>query len=539
MGLLNKLGFACVIIGFVLMTSCDKKRSDFDDSQVFRYNEHSNISSLDPAFAKKQADIWPIHQLFNGLVQLDDSLKVQPDIAKSWQISDDGKVYRFKLRNDVFFHKHELFGVDSTRHVVAKDFEYSFNRLLDPKVASAGNWVLKNVDTFKAINDSVFTIQLKKPFPPFLGLLTMKYCSVVPKEIVMHFGNEFRSNPIGTGPFKFKMWVENTKLVFRKNEHYFEKDSHGNALPYLEAVAITFLPDKQSEFLQLVQGNIDFLSGLDASYKDDILSVTGKLNKRYQEQFNMITGAYLNTEYLGFKMDLDEKHPISSHLLRKAINFGFDREKMILYMRNGIGTPAVNGFIPKGLPGFVGLKGYSYQPETAKQLVDTYISETGDKNPTIAIATNSQYVDLCEYIQRELQKIGITTTIDVMPPSTLRQSKTKGELSIARASWIADFPDAENYLFLFYGKNFTPKGPNFTHFKNKTFDQLYEQTFITVDDKNRYELYQKMDSIIIAEAPIVPLYYDAVVRFSQKNIRGLGMNPINLLTLKRVSKTKQ
>ncbi len=523
----------------MFVASCKRKESGFDETQVFRYNEHSNISSLDPAFAKKQADIWPMHQLFNGLVQLDDSLKVRPDIAKSWHISDDGKTYQFQLRNDVFFHKHEQFGVDSTRNVVAGDFEYSFNRLLDPKVASAGNWVLKNVATFKATNDSIFTINLKKPFPPFLGLLSMKYCSVVPKEIVTYYGNDFRSNPIGTGPFKFKLWVENTKLVFRKNEHYFEKDSLGFALPYLEAVAITFLPDKQSEFLQLVQGNIDFLSGLDASYKDDILSVEGTLNERYKEQFNMLTGAYLNTEYLGFKMDLEAEHPVSNHKLRKAINYGFDREKMILYMRNGIGTPAVNGFIPKGLPGFADANGYTYQPKTAKKLVDAYIEETGDKEPEISIATNSQYVDLCEYIQRELQKIGVTVNIDVMPPSTLRQSKTKGELPIARASWIADFPDAENYLFLFYGKNFAPKGPNFTHFKNETFDRLYEETFITLDDKRRYQLYQRMDSIIIAEAPIVPLYYDAVVRFSQKNVKGLGMNPINLLTLKKVSKTKE
>ncbi len=538
MDLQSKLIVRCWMLVVIFLVSCGTKESGFNDAQVFRYNEHSNISSLDPAFAKKQADIWPMHQLFNGLVQLDDSLKVCADIAKSWVVSDDGRIYTFKLRNDVYFHKHRLFGIDSTRNVVAGDFEYSFRRLLDPKVASPGNWVLKNVDTFKAINDSIFKINLKKPFPPFLGLLSMKYCSVVPREIVNYYGNNFRSNPIGTGPFKFKLWVENTKLVFRKNENYHEKDSLGIAFPYLEAVAITFLPDKQSEFLQLVQGNIDFLSGLDASYKDDILTIDGKLSARYNEQLNMLSGAYLNTEYLGLKMDLNSKHPVSNKLLRKAINLGFDREKMILYMRNGIGTPAINGFIPKGLPGFSNLDGFTYQPMKAKKMVEAYKKKTGDINPKIAIATNSQYVDLCEYIQRELQKIGISVTIDVMPPSTLRQSKTKGELPVARASWIADYPDAENYLFLFYSKNFTPNGPNFTHFKNETFDRLYEETFITVNDTKRFQLYQKMDSIIIAEAPVVPLYYDAVVRFSQKNVKGLGMNPINLLTLKKVSKKK-
>ena len=126
------------------------------------------------------------------------------------------------------------------------------------------------------------------------------------KEIVDAYGSDFRSNPIGTGPFKFKRWEENIKLVFRKNPLYFEKDSNNKSLPYLEAVAITFLPDKQSEFLQFAQGNIDFVSGLDGSYKDEILTATGKLRDRYNEQINMIRGPYLNTEYLGFYLNSEQ-----------------------------------------------------------------------------------------------------------------------------------------------------------------------------------------------------------------------------------------
>ena len=527
-----------VLLGLIVL-SCSRPNSAFQDHEVFRYNEHSNISSLDPAFAKKQADIWAVNQLYNGLVQLDDSLRVQPDIAKSWTISESGLRYTFTLRNDVRFHKHALFGLDSTRRVVASDFEYSFHRLIDKKVASPGGWVLQNVKSFEAVNDSLFTIELKKPFPPFLGLLSMKYCSVVPREIIAHYGNDFRSNPIGTGPFIFKIWIENTKLVFRKNMAYHEVDTYGEALPYLEAVAITFLPDKQSEFLQLIQGNIDFLSGLDASYKDDALTVDGNLKQNYQDQLNLMTGSYLNTEYLGFLMDVDTSYPTSSILLRKAVNYGFDREKMILYMRNGIGWPAINGFIPMGLPSFNRLQGYEYDPEKAKELIDQYRQETGIATPEITITTNSQYLDLCEYIQRELEKVGLQVAVDVIPPSTLRQSKATGKLPIFRASWIADYPDAENYLSLFYSKNFAPNGPNYTHFENDEFDRLYEEAFVTVDFTERAQLYQQMDSIIIAEAPIVPLYYDAVVRFSQHHVNGLGINPINLLNLKRVSKTKQ
>lgn len=514
--------------------SCSNNKSNFNDSQVFRYNEHSNISSLDPAFAKNQANIWVVNQLFNGLVQLDENLKVQPDIARSWKISEDGLMYSFKLRNDVKFHKHQIFGKDSTRKVKAKDFEYSFNRLKSDELAAPGSWVLQNVEEYEATNDSTFVINLKQPFPPFLGLLTMKYCSVVPKEIIDYYGSEFRSTPIGTGPFKFKLWVENTKLVLRKNELYYENEN-GIPLPNLEAVSVTFLPDKQSEFLQFVQGNLDLLNSIDPSYKDDILNIRGEINERYASKIKMQKGAFLNTEYLGILQD-GEENETHSLLIRKAINYGFDRQKMIRFLRNNIGIPAENGFIPKGLPSFSNMDGFSFQPELAKQLITQYKDETGNLNPKITISTNSQYVDLCEYIQRELQNIGLDVVVDVIPPSTLRQSKANGKLSVFRASWIADYPDAENYLSLFYSKNFAPNGPNYTRFKNELFDDLYEESIKTTNDSLRYILYRKMDSLVVSEAPVIPLYYDEAVRFTQKNVKGLGINPINLLDLKRVMK---
>ncbi|MBL4605773.1 MAG: ABC transporter substrate-binding protein [Flavobacteriaceae bacterium] len=524
----------CLLL-VILFSSCHKKSSKFDDSQVFRYNQHANITTLDPAFAKDLRTIWATAQLFNGLVQLDESLQVQPDIAKHWTISEDGKTYEFTLRKDVKFHKNKLFGKDSTRSVVAKDFEYSFHRLRDPKVASPGKWVLGFVDEFTAKNDSTFVIRLKNSFPPFLSLLSMQYCAVVPKEAVEYFGNEFRRNPIGTGPFQFKLWVENIKLVFRKNSLYYEKDEEGNQLPYLEAVSTTFLPDKQSEFLQFIQGNLDFLNSIDASYKDNILTSKGALKEKYSDKINMVKGPYLNTEYLGVYLDAKEKET-SSVKIRKAMNYGFDRVKMIKYLRNGIGTPAVNGFIPKGLPSFNNMKGYTYQPERAKKLIHQYISETGNKHPSITISTNSQYQDMCEFIQREMQKIGLEVTVNVLPPSTLREQKVNGKLSIFRGSWVADYPDAENYLFIFQSKKFSPHGPNYTHYQNDKFDALLEQSVNTTNIKERHLLYQKMDSLLMSSAPVIPLYYDEVVRFTHKNVSGLGINPINHLSLKRVRK---
>jgi len=515
--------------------SCKNEAKRIDDNTVFRYNEHKNIGSLDPAFAKDLADIWATNQLFNGLVQMDDSLNVQPSIAKDWTISEDALTYTFNLRNDVFFHKHELFGKDSTRTVSAEDFEFSFNRILDPKIASSGQWVLNKVERFYAEDNHTFVIKLKQPFPAFLGLLTMKYCSVVPKEITTHYGSDFRANPIGTGPFKFKRWEENIKLVFRKNHHYFEKDTKGKRLPYLEAVAITFLPDKQSEFLQFAQGNIDFVSGLDASYKDDILTATGDLRPQYKNEVNMIRGPYLNTEYLAFYME-SSLTEIQSSLLRRAINYGFDRKKMMTYLRNGIGIPANGGFIPKGLPGFNKTIGFNYQPEKAKAFVQEFTKKTGIKNPKITITTTGNYLSFCEFIQRELQKTGLTVSIDVMPASALKSGKANGKLDMFRASWVADYPDAENYLSLYYSKNFAPNGPNYTHFKNEQFDALYESAFNETNVSKRQILYSKMDSLVMQKTPIVPLFYDEVVRFTRKNVKDLGINPVNLLELKQVRK---
>ncbi len=525
--------FAFLILMSVL--GCSNSGNTIKDNTVFRYNEHKNISGLDPAFAKDNADIWAIHQLFNGLVQMDERMQIIPCIASSWTISEDGTVYTFKLRDDVFFHPHLEFGEKQTRTVKAEDFVYSFNRLKDPKIASPGGWVLDTVEEYKAINSNTFQIKLKYPFPAFLGLLTMKYLSVVPKEIVKFYGTNFRANPIGTGPFKFKRWWEKNKLVFRKYKNYFEVDTNGEQLPYLEAIAISFLPNKQSEYLQFVQGHLDFVSGLDASYKDDILTSSGQLSPKYNNKFSMLRSPYLNTEYLGFFMESTTSE-VESKLIRQAINHGFDRKKMMLYLRNGIGIAANGGFIPKGLPGYDEFSGYQYDPKKAKILVEEYKNLSKNTSPTITISTNENYLNFCEFIQRELLDIGITVTIEVMPSSSLKTAKANGKLDVFRASWVADYPDAQNYLSLFYSENYTPNGPNYTHFKNATFDSIYTKAMSESNVEKRINLYKKMDKIVLEEAPIVVMFYDEVLRFTQKNIEGLGINPTNLLELKNVQK---
>jgi len=224
--------------------------------------------------------------------------------------------------------------------------------------------------------------------------------------------------------------------------------------------------------------------------------------------------------------------------IRQSINYGFDRVKMLKYLRNNIGTPANQGFIPMGLPSFSEkLIGYSYNPEKAKQLViDAQIENGFDTDNEIVLSTTSSYLDLCEYIQNQLQDIGLKVRVEVSPASTHRQLVATYKLNFFRGSWIADYPDAENYLSLFYSKNFCPNGPNYTHFENEDFDVLYEKSLSETDIDSRYAYYQQMDKLIIKSAVIVPLYYDRVLRFTNKNISGFESNAMNLLDLKRVRK---
>ena len=539
----TKLSLFCFCLIFSFF-SC--KNEIHTDKKVFHINLDQNLTSLDPAFARNQNATWMINQVFNGLVQIDKELNTVPCIAKTWEIADDGLTYTFHLRNDVFFQDDTLFKNGKGRKVVAQDFAYSFNRLIDPKVASSGGWIfsdkVKDSNSFIAVNDSTFQVKLLKPFPAFMNLLTAQYCSVVPKEVVEHYGKDFRNHPVGTGPFKFKYWKEDEVLVLLKNENYFEKDSAGNAMPYLDAVKVTFINDKQSAFMNFIKEDLDFFYSVDGSYRDDILTKSGRMTSKYKGKFQLIKSPYLCIEYLGILVDPDnalvKNSPLRFKKVRQAINYAIDRAKLIKYLRNSIGIPATSGFIPKGMPGFdsVKVKGYDYNPTLAAKLLVEAGFPNGKGMPEIKLSTSTTYKDLIEFIQGELNNIGIKAKVDVSPSASLRDLMSKNEVSFFRGSWIADYPDGENYLSVFYSKNKVPLGPNYTGYFNKEFDQLFDRAYYENDNQKRFALYQKMDNMVLEHAAVVPILYDQSVVMLQNNISGYKVNPLCLMILKDVKK---
>jgi len=548
-----------LLINIVLvLSSCGSHNQDIDPRTVFKYNTDNGITSLDPAFARTQDNIWATSQLFNGLVQLDSHLLIQPSIAKKWDISTDGTVYRFYLRDDVFFHRSKIFNkyssekVNRNRKVVASDFVFSFNRIMDEATASPGAWIFNDKvakNPFVAINDSTLEINLSKPFPAFLELLTMPYCFVLPKEAIKAYGKDFGRQPVGTGPFMFSRWNEEVKLIFLKNPLYFEMEeafinkdesklTSKNRLPYLDAIAISFLDDKQTAFLEFLQGKLDFFNGLESSFKDEIIEDDGTLKKKYRNQFTTLVTPFLNTEYLAFLVDDTLKHSITHPLynqnLRLAIQLAINKKAIIKHLRNNIGHAADGGFVPIGLLGYSPALAsqWGYNPEKAKKYLNA--SNWLKTKQKITLYITKDYLDICLFVQKDLKAIGLDVTLEVQPASFLKEQKSNTKLNFFRGSWIADYPDAENYLACFYSPNFSPNGPNYTHFKNSYYDQLFESIFKETDIMARQIKYQKMDSILMAESPVVPLFYDQSIRLIHNRVKNMSNNASNSLDLRRV-----
>lgn len=532
-----------VLLAFsMVLTGCSARKPE--EANVFRYNENSGIATLDPAMAKNQSVMWAVHQLFNTLVETGQDLRIMPSLAYRWEVSDDRRVYTFHLRSDVYFHDDPCFQNGKGRRLKAADVEYSFRRITDPVTASSGAWIFNNriaADSgFRALNDSTFQLTLIRPFAPILGLLSMQYCSILPREAVLKYGPDFRRHPVGSGPFRFRAWEEGQALVLLKHPRYFEKDSAGNRLPYLEAVKVSFFDSKATEFLLFRQHKLDFVNDIDASFRDEVLTKKGQLKKEWNGRIVLSKHPYLNTEYLGILVDtssdLVRNSPLRFQKIRQAINLGFDRDKMILYLRNSIGIPAHSGFIPAGLPAFdsASVVGYRFNPSKARELLKEAGFPEGNGLPVIKLLTIPIYADLGSYIARELENIGIRVQVETVQKSLLLEQTATSKAAFFRGSWIADYPEAENYLSVFYGKN--PAPPNYTRYQNPEYDALYERALQTENDSLRNELYRQMDRLIIRDAPVVPLWYDEVIRLVQPNVQGFQPNGLNLLELRRTRK---
>ena len=208
---------------------------------------------------------------------------------------------------------------------------------------------------------------------------------------------------------------------------------------------------------------------------------------------------------------------------------------MMRTLKNNVGVPAQQGVTPMGLPSFdKNLAGYSYDPEKARSLLMKAGFDGKKEAPEVTIHTNSDYVDIATFLTSQWKQIGVNAKIEIIESASLRNATTKGTIPMFRASWIGDYPDAENYFSLFYSGN--PAPPRYTRFENSAYDALYKSALQENNDSIRYSLYHQMEAILIEESPVIFLYYDQTALCAGAEWTNLPSNAINLLSLKRVKK---
>jgi len=215
------------------------------------------------------------------------------------------------------------------------------------------------------------------------------------------------------------------------------------------------------------------------------------------------------------------------------MNYAINKKQLMMYMRNSIGIPAQAGFVPAGLPSnnIDYVKGYTYNPSKARELLAAAGFPNGRGLPTTKLLTVAIYADIASFAAKQMEEVGIPVQVEVIQKSLLLEQTAKSAALFFRASWIADYPDAENYMAMFYSKN--PAPPNYTRFKNAEFDLLYEKALLETRDSVRYGLYRAMDQLVINEAPIIPMWYDMAIHLVQPGVKGFGPNALNLLELRR------
>lgn len=630
------------VLLLIFCCSCSIKK---DTSNIFRYNESQGIESLDPVMSSNYPSIWPLQQTCEGLLEFDNQMNLQPLLARSYSISDEGLKYIFIIRNDVFFHDDDCFLDRKPRILTSADVKYCFERLCDPRTKSRGAWLFRDrvrgadeyiksiqrtgrgasgnentnqekvaiskddtlkfsglkfteqwygndmvyafdlpggkhgytrdkkvfhvynevtnsyadyyfddkvspvvtaSDTISHISgiqcpdDTTLIINLEKPFAPFLSILTMAYAFVYPHEAVEYYKDNFGYHPVGTGPFKFVKWEFDKELSFEKNPNYWKKDNTGKSLVNLNGFTVSFIRSNETEFLDFKESKLDYHSP-SPEILSQILSDEGKLLPQYD--FELVKQPWLNTVYLAVQLDTNmpggKNNPLSGNKkLRQAINYAIDREKIIKYVLKFKGSPAENGPIPIGMPGYsADVIGYKYNKQKAEEL----LVEAGYPNGKglslkLTISNEETQKMIGEAVQAQLKDVGIELQLDFIQGSTLRSAQVGGELGFWRANWGADYFDPENFIALFYSKNKTPNGPNYTHYSNRSVDSLYELGMKLSDFNLRKQLYNQAERIIIDDSPWIFLLYNEIIYLRNKNVKGMYIDGLNTLVLKAASK---
>jgi peptide/nickel transport system substrate-binding protein/oligopeptide transport system substrate-binding protein len=498
---------------FILFLIVSCTYSNREEGYVY-FRLNTNPTTLDPAYIVDVTGGSLSAKIFNGLVKISEDLKIIPDIAYKWNVSPNGLVYTFYLRQDVRF--------SNGRGVKASDFIYSFTRMLDPKNNCPNIWVLdkirgvtefrkekaENISGLKVIDEYTLQIILERSFSPFMSLLTMTSAYVVPEEEVSRYGDKFGFNPVGTGPYKLKEWKPNDELIFEARNDYFE------GMPPVKGLVYRIIPEDLTTITEFELGNLDVIALPASAY--------GHFTKDSMWKDQIISQKGLNTYYLGFNC---QKPPFNNEIVRRAVGFAIDREKILNTFFEKRGRLA-RGPVPDNLRKWRTDIPYSFDSRKAIALLKKANLHLPVEIDFYITAKPQDIIDMAEIIQSYMGRAGFSVRIQQLEWSAYKEALSKGKADMFWISWWADYPDPENFLFpLFHSSNAGPAG-NRTRYRNAAVDDLIEKGQSSTDIELRNDLYRKAEQLIIDEAPWIPFWHRNDYILKQKWIEKMRAYPI-------------
>ena len=532
---------------------------------VFRMNEVEDIRSLFPLDITEVASDHIIRQVYEGLVKLSQAnLSVLPCIAESWEKNENATQWIFHIRKGVKFQDDSCFAKGSGREVTAADFKYCFDQLcsvspvnqqfgntFENRIVGANEYyastVMKKpleggVPGVKVIDDHTLQIDLLYPFAGFLNILTTSGCFVYPKEAFDKYDFDMRTKCVGTGPFRLKNINQNEAVVLERNFHYWDVDKYGNQLPYMDGLKFTFIKDKKAELLEFKRGKLDMVYRIP---NDMISSILGELDdaREANPPFNMQVVPAMTIFYYGFQ----HKSPLfSKKEVRLAFNYAIDREKIVTYILQGDGVPGIYGIVPPSVGSYNSklVKGFNLDVDKARKLLAKAGYPNGKGFPKLKLQTNSgggdRNIQIAEAIQKMLKEnLNINVEIDVVPLAEHLESLERGKTLFWRSGWVADYPDPESFLTLFYGKHIPPSMAdksylNAVRYESNTFDSLFIAAMKEEDEKKRMELYNQADQTAINDGAIMPIFYEENYRLLQVYVKNFPANAMEYRDMGRV-----
>ena len=507
--------------------------------------------TLDPARGSTTYDNMGCVQVYETLLQVSyyDNQRFEPLLlAEVPTRLDDGKRYRFRLRDDVSFQDDPCFPGGKGRPVVSDDVFYSWKRLADPANGLKNWWLLEDaivglaapaageafdydapVAGFVKISDTEFEVELTRPVFRFLWVLTMFQTSIVPHEAVEHYGTDFGAHPVGTGPYILDEWLPKQRLTFDRNPDYYEcyypaaelwteedkeaglADAAGQRLPIADRIEFSMIIEEQPRYLDFKQGNLAWIE-LPFTYFEELFSKRTKRMNRESRQagYQYRSVLVLDMIFRAFNMEdpIVGGYTPDKVALRKAITYAIDHDEFNQVFYEGL-CVQYDGPIPPTLDGHPEghrIEGAPRGPDLAKarDLLAAAGYPNGQGLPPIRFYTNSSSINarMMDLLRRQLGEIGVQLDAQMVDFSQLIELTNKKQAPMFSFAWLSDYPDAENNLALFYSKNVSP-GSNHWNYSRPEFDALYERAVVMEPGPERTALYEQMRDMVIADAPMV------------------------------------